>query len=430
MKSTNHFPSKIIEQALYCNYTISNNLLYFILEFKGQLNFACLSEAVQLSLTVVPALGRRFVVNWLKPYWTHRSDTDGICRLVLTNNPEQAINSFTTAQIDPFQDLHLQIRVLRGSSDTVCIRLSHLVTDAAGSKEYLYLLSSIYKHLSTGRTYIAKPSADNDRSTWQISRQFGCMDHLRIVRRAYRDQKVNFLPKIKMPEGTEAAKPEIEFIVKKTSVIQFKKIVDYASINNVTVNDILLTSFCRSFVTIFNHSPEHPICVRIFADLRRHLGLTKKKQICNYSGTVYPHFRISPKEPFIKSVNKVHRKMNALKSDFLGLGDLAIMAIFFKLAPFCLSKKIFTITKEKKMHNAPLPPILTNFGVISKDKADFGNSQVKSITLLPPAIFSPTLTMGFSVYQESLTLSSGFDKNRINGKLMGSFIDTMINNLP
>ena len=91
----------------------------------------------------------RYVEGWWRPYWRsiERIDYSKICTTIETENVENEILRFLFEEINPLEGPQTLVRIVRSTTDSLCINMNHMVGDAAGLKEYVYLLASIYRSL-------------------------------------------------------------------------------------------------------------------------------------------------------------------------------------------------------------------------------------------------------------------------------------------
>ena len=211
-----------------------------------------LAKAVRLTLDVEPVLGSMFVKGLFRQHWKRCDDLDKMdfCRLVILPDEETDVAMFlsTTEPIDLWNGPQVRVFILRSKTDTLCIKIDHVVSDVAGMKDYGYLLASIYKKLSEDETYSPKLNVTGSRSLKQISRQFNLADKLKIIRRCLRDLSCFMFPLkywlSKLPEHDTSGRM---YIFRKLDPKLFKAIKAYSIIHKATINDILVTALFHAF---------------------------------------------------------------------------------------------------------------------------------------------------------------------------------------
>ncbi|WP_242841913.1 hypothetical protein [Clostridium beijerinckii] len=74
----------------------------------------------------------------------------------------------------------MNIKLIRGKeNDTLCILMNHMLCDAAGFKEYLYMFSDIYLNIENNQCY--QIMSERNRKIRQILKNFSVTDKLRIM---------------------------------------------------------------------------------------------------------------------------------------------------------------------------------------------------------------------------------------------------------
>jgi NRPS condensation-like uncharacterized protein len=118
---------------------IADQQLHFVIRCAGRLDTARLKKAVYLCIAVQPVLGCRFVEEGKRPYWKQEERTEG-WGYSETEVPDldRALNDFILLPGDPRKDPLAQVRLFRGPTDTVCIKMNHAAADAAGTRNYGY----------------------------------------------------------------------------------------------------------------------------------------------------------------------------------------------------------------------------------------------------------------------------------------------------
>ncbi|HEY9594828.1 MAG TPA: hypothetical protein VHE79_10145, partial [Spirochaetia bacterium] len=140
-----------------------------VLETDGRIDHPRLVEALRVVRRSNPIMDCRFVPWFFFAHWKLREDRDtvDVCRLVPTDDPAGALEEFMIPAIDPCRDPLVQIGVIRGTTDTVCLKLSHAVMDGGGFKQLVQRLMSTYRALGAG-TEPRLPSLPTSRAQRQV----------------------------------------------------------------------------------------------------------------------------------------------------------------------------------------------------------------------------------------------------------------------
>lgn len=427
------FNSVFGDRAVFGMLRFYDAQLHCVISFDGRVDENRLARAVRLSLDAEPILGCRFVRHWRRPYWQRRDDLDQIelLRLVRTELSEQEMLRFMTEPADICEHPLVRCRVFRGDCDTLCIRISHLAADAGGAKEYACILASIYRELSADPDFTPRPNVTGRRSMSQLGEHFSFADKLGIIRRTFRDAAGLRFPRARWAfpaYSAEASQPAC--VLRHIGPDRFRAMKRLGEKYGATINDIMLAAIFRALYEIIKPNPDVVLRLTNTVDLRRYLPSEKTEALCSFSGFSYPNIGTNHGAAFGDTLVKVRDNMNALKADYIGLGDLPPGMAIFKCLPFRAAVAVFENVWGRMVTTGILPPDFTNMGVIDHERLDFGDSAVEAAFLTAGTTFPPFFGMGLSGFRESLTLSAGFCGDAAQHDLVERFFDLIIRELP
>ncbi len=146
-----------------------------VIGFDGKAELSLLETAVRLSMEVVPVLNSRFVNHPWKPYWEKLSppSVEIPFRFIETEEEEHTVNQFLSEPMDCKKGPQLEVALIRSGHDTLCVKISHQVTDAGGLLDYIRILSDIYSRLKKGEGYKPNDTPAGNRGLGQIFRHAG-----------------------------------------------------------------------------------------------------------------------------------------------------------------------------------------------------------------------------------------------------------------
>lgn len=425
------FRAAMYDQGLFVFREICDQLIHCVVSLDGQIDRTIIEKAVRLTLDAEPVFGCRFVDHWCTPYWSRIGNLDdaGLFRLVDTTDVGRELSGFLATPIDPFKGPQVQVRIFRSTTDTLCIKVNHMVADAAGVKDYAYLLASLYRELSRDIKYKPAPNLGS-RSLRQVSRHFGIIDKLRIMRRGFRDKKSMGAYWSAIPSANGTYNPV--FVFRKISREKFRNLRLYGHRENATLHDMVLAAYYRALFEVINQCPGIPMGLITTADLRRYIPSGKTEAICNCSALVYSNIGMEIGDSFDDTLSRVQNDMNIRKADFLGLGDLPFLAIISRCLPHFLSKRLILrmiLTRAKSGHFATA---LTNMGAIDYEKLDFGDVRVTDAFLTAPLSYYglTSLLIGLSSFGESIAFSAGFYGSAQDALTVQRLLDFMIREMP
>lgn len=431
-----HFPSVMLDQIVYCMQNkIADLQVRCIISFDGRVEAERMAQAVRLSLDAEPILGCRFVERWWRPYWKRREDLNHLKNFTLVKTTDSAseIIRFLSESINPLETPLVQVQIVRSETDTLCITMNHMVTDAAGLKEYIYLLASIYRKLANNLYYTPQCTMGYERGLHQISRGFGFIDKLRIVCSGYRDFKRKFFPPGSWSfPATVGTFSHNTFVTRQFGPNRFRTLKNYGHKHHATLNEIMLAALFRSLVDHITPAPGLPLRLAFTVDLRRYLSPGEQSgAIRNLSNFAVMNIRPEIGETFEGTLAKVRDEMITMKSDFLGLADYPFGSLFAKTLPFAWYQKLFAQSLRLLIKSKNTPPVLSNAGIIDSQKLVFSNDvTVNNAHLLAANLFPPALAIGLSSYRGSLTLSISFFESAIKKSAVERLLDLMDSHLP
>ena len=259
-------------QHLFQVKKINDHILHFLASFDGKLDMIRLQKSVDLSAEAFPLLKCRFIEAKRRPYWEYCSNTTKeMLTLIETEDVDKAVNQFLFSEIITPTGPQIKLGVIRyAKADTLIIVMNHMLCDAAGFKDYLYLLSGIYNRIRQDADY--HPSALGSRRLSQITGRFSWKDRIKILL-SKNDMSTHDPAKLKL-EG-DLSNPFIE--IRSISKEVFLNLKEYARNHDATINDMILTAYIRTLYETFGYAFAIPSTI----DLRKYLPDHKAEGICN-----------------------------------------------------------------------------------------------------------------------------------------------------
>lgn len=168
-------------QHLFQIKKINDHTLHFLASFDGKLDMIRLQKSVNLSAEAFPLLKCRFNEGERRPYWEYCSNTTNeMLTLIETEDVDTAVNQFLVSEIITTTGPQIKLGVIRDTkTDTLIILMNHMLCDAAGFKDYLYLLSGIYVKLRGDADY--QPFPLGSRRLSQVTGRFSWKDKIKIL---------------------------------------------------------------------------------------------------------------------------------------------------------------------------------------------------------------------------------------------------------
>ncbi len=410
-------------------YSLTNFEIQAVMRLDRRLDFNKLVNAVRLSIDAQPVLGCRFVKSD-PPYWQRLELNDNmekLCSLEEVDNPEEGIQRFLQISMNMDKDPMLFVRVVRSVDyDTLCIKINHVCSDAAGSKDYIHLLADIYSQIDIGNTDYTPIPGNRDRndleklkaalgydtpaSTWGLQQQI-----------AY--------PTWNFPWKNNHT-GDTDFSLGRLPYGQLDIMSRYSKARGATINDLLLTAVFRALFQISKPPYGIPMDIPVTIDLRRYLPGHKADAIRNLSGGIVIRIDRRPDESFEETLSRVMTFTDAIKRKHPSMLNLSWLDYVEKLSfrQLCDYYKYMIQVAELSSQNPFYPvnccsPVLSNIGFISRSLIKFGESTVMDAYIVPPVVRAPGILLVAGTYNGIMTLGVGFYKTSVQKHVMDSVID-------
>lgn len=384
------------------------------IRFEGRIDPELLKRAVNLSVLAVPVVQCSFSSQ--THGWEHRGyQADQIVKVVESAEPGREERLLLDA-IDLNSESPLKIHLVRGeASDALCVILSHLVADGAGFKQYLYLLSSLYRRCRKAPGYIVPPEP-MDRDVGQVFQGMSLAERIRVLRAPMENKKQKesmYLP-LKEDQGEPVT------VLSRLDGELFSSVKQFAKKAGVTVNDLLLVAYGRAHHTLTGCQSLTLPCP---VDLRNYLPEGAKCGICNLTSNYMCEFSVKEGDTFQETLGKVHGQMSAQKGSRDCLKGPMILDLLFRALPYSAAKKTFD-----KSFSIPVVSF-TNLGVLDWRKLDFGNGKITDAYLVTAVKRPPSFQVSVSTYGGCCTLSSSLYAAEKNREIAESFLREMVSEL-
>ena len=399
-------------QHLFKVKKINDHTLHFAAAFSGQLNLLRLKRAVDAAAVIFPLIRCGFHENKGYAFWQDKNDTsEDIVSLIKTENPENSVMKFLCTEIDAVNGPQLQIGIIRcRESDTLCIKISHMLCDAAGFKDFLYLLSATYTGIEKNSVY-SPLSAMRNRKIRQLMTASSFGDRLKIYF-SRNDLSVHDCTEFHF-EGN-LKNPFIELRTMPRD--QFCAMRAYAKSHGATVNDVILTAFQRVLFQIFGHTVAIP-CAN---DLRKYLPSHKADGICNLITNINCDPGQDLGAAFDDTLIKVKSAMNKEKADIGCMKSVVLMELIFSILPYHMAKSMI----GKVFSNPPIA--FTNIGILDKKQLVFGTAEMTGAYMTGSIKYSPYFQLAISTFDNEATFSANLYGTISDRNQIASFLDKMM----
>lgn len=403
----------------------SDTLIKVVLEFENYLDIHIMKKAIRLSIDAVPVLGCSFEERDSKPVWKRLVNIDTMewCLFEESKNQQAALENFFISSFSS-SNRQFQAKLIRtDSNDTLCLIFNHACSDAAGIKDYLYILSEIYGNLIKNENYYPIPNDFQNEDTQEIFKNLGISD----LRNAWNPKQEASTPTWAFPYNKEK-KQSLKVSIHKLHQKEFKTLYLYAKERDATINDLIMTAFYRSLFTLIKTNELEPMEITTTVDLRRYLPTKKAQSICNLSGKINIKLTKINNEAFDATLNRISLMMKDLKKNNPGINNAIAMELLREMGYKNVSLFLGNSSK-KAIVNGKASPLFSNMGIIAKYPLKMGNTLVKDAYIVSPAGYPPNFIFAFGSYNDILTMTVSYYEPTTSTEDVTHFFNLLTNEL-
>lgn len=425
------FPTKTVDRALAAMDGFFTPVIQLEMVFDEPLDEKRLARALYLTMDAEPLLGCRFAGEAVRPYW-ERVEKENFTVFTVTSQGAE-YDAFKQRGIDFFAEPQILACLFRsGLSDRLTLKISHLVSDAAGVKEIAAKLSFIYNRLEHEPDFKPDPGSCDFRSFWEVASQVPWYLYPKIVINFLSETTKSLIPfkshHVPIEKGFENSGTTITRHIERD---QLSAMVRYGKKHDATINDVLMAAIFRALSRIGKWDGKAALRMAITVDLRRYLPGSKAKSVANFSAMEILTYGRAIEDDFKSTLARIVDMINKRKASWLGLsGFISLYPLLWAL-PFSVLKPFSINGWESKADSANSYDWFTNMGNIPMECVRFGGNPSRA-WLLPPGCNSSLFFFGCSSYNGTLSISASIasDENAENEAAAQHFFDLVIAELP
>lgn len=381
-------------QYLYDTTGFNDHQVHCVIKFETKVDPFVMKKAVEILIDTIPVLSRVYRHNKGSSYWEDSVPLHTSDYFYVVEN-YQDFEAFTFSKTKEESGPQIKICLLQSESDSLSIVINHMIADGAGIKQCVYLLSEIYSRLLTDPDYRPSYVIDGDRGFKQVISGLSPIEKIKILIFNKKDSNQNSSYKFPMSKN-ENTSPFI--LTHEVSSESYGQIQNFCKIHNVTINDVMLTSYFRVLSRILKINGEF-FGIPIMIDMRRHLNDKKFNALTNLSSTVIINACVHQGESFSQTLEKITNEMKNKKNNYLGLNTFLKLNTLFKL---CKGRLPYKILK----HSLKNPNIcMTNIGIIDSKKLMFQGSPISTAFVCGSIKYRPHFQMAVCSFNNKMTLS-------------------------
>ncbi|MCD1295356.1 hypothetical protein CUJ83_10125 [Methanocella sp. CWC-04] len=409
------------DQLMFINNSNSDGQMHSLITFSGRVDAGLMARSIRLSLDAEPVLGCRMTKGPFRLRWQRSDSLDSIdlCPVIETVDALNEALRFMAAPMDTFTAPQIQARLFRSDRDVLCVKMTHAVADGGGFKEYLELLSSIYRHACLDPGYRPVPNSRGNRSPWQLEKHVGlstlAQSSLHIT-----------IPGLEWCfPVTSSDYSGRSFLTAEIGPERSAAIRAYAHGKGIKINDLLLTAFYRALFEVLDPPAGKPLPVTVPVNLRRYMPSGKAGSICSLSGLFIPAINREPGEAFEDTLSRVHEFMDTAKRNKMDLSQMLFLQTAFVAGYMPMSFVTRHFVKQRARALMTIP-CFSNLGIIGPKDVNFGDIKVTDISLFGPVTFPPYLDFTVYSFGDTMRCSISYCDTAADVNLVKSLLDDFI----
>lgn len=408
----------------FINLGTCNAVIHGVIAIDGCLDEVLLSKSLDLVLESEPILNCQWVENSLFPKWKQaKSDSEERFQLIQTVNLKEELDNFMSASLDPRTDSLIQIRLFRsqdpsGANDTLCLKISHVVSDSGGLRYFVLKLGETYGKLREDPAY--RPATTvTERSSWQIFLQLPFKQKIRLFQKGKKD----FVSKgqWRIPFESQSI-GGMTYVTRTLDQEKLSVVFRYAREKGVSLNQVMVTAYARALHRFTSAELNTALPLMNTLDLRHYLKRQRTPGVGNFSVPLLLKIVFQQGDSFEQTLAQVKSEMLEQKKSIPGVFQALAIEMLF-LAPFYLVSKLFNKLFEEASLSGVSVPLFSDGGS--------ANVEIPGHTLLHayalgPIAYAPSFMVTASTFNNTVTWATGFCEEAISRQSIEHFFDLMV----
>jgi NRPS condensation-like uncharacterized protein len=424
------YPATGADEAVSITRLVTHQRIGVDLKFDGRLDADRLARAMRLSLDAQPVLGTALEQRGRHLAWSRmpRVPEDDLLEVRSSSNGSGDTTAFQAREIPDAGPQAGAILVREEDGDRLGLKVSHVLADGQGAKQYAYLVAELYSRLCDDPDYRPQPDVrprPTAKDAWQgLSRK---------QRAGAARAKSWSMPTWVIP-GSGSTGGGLTYVSGSLDPDTFRAMKAWGKDRGATVNDVMLSSYFRSCVAEFAPPAGIPLSIMCTADHRRFLP-SRDIPISNISISGSLDIESVPGETFEATVGRVKERMAVWADQCYGLGP-ARMAERMRVIGYGPMKRLMTMAltggrKPKGDSGKPSKsyPFFTNIGVLDEDRLDFGGVRPVGASMYGPSARGASSVAVVSTYRDELTVRMGFCAHDCDPEMVRRVLDGTLREL-
>lgn len=421
----------LLDKVNVCLEDFGDHVMHLVFDVAAPVDISRLQRAARLSLIQHPIMSKRLVRHWWQPRWHNRSlqelDSYGYCELVANIPRQQAIDDFLIKELDYDTEPMLKIRVVRGQTDTICIKVSCVPIDGRGFLIFVEDLLAIYEQLEIDPLYLPKSGNLSARSTKALVPLFKPSDLLKLlfygIKNQLTDSRTARNWQFPCTPGTHINKRYHCHQFSSNTLLHINR---YRKRAGLTFNDILLGAYYKALYEIIKPAKAGPYCILNTYDLRRYEDSSGPDRVANYSSFINTNVTMNARSSLEEVATSVNQSISDRKSHYPGITEGPFIWPLLTFLPFSVGS---FIVKQLLKHRGERIPVFTNVGIINTEKMRVGGRPITNVCPYAPLEYPPKITVTLATSGQTVSLSVGFSTEHFPPALMHKLFARMEHNI-
>lgn len=400
MGKTKREPIGVGEKIQYLSHESNDNTVRVQLSYPFRISKEVLEQAVLTVVQTIDVLHSTFIVEKGKAYWyLNETISSNDCFEVkeTENDPMVLADQAMLHTVDPAGKAQLFCTLILGKEQSaIILTISHLCVDGGDAKYLLGKIIEAYNLLRKENSTKQLRLKNGSRSAFQVYDDLDKKDILSAMKGS--PNNVNGKSPFPFPD-VENGYPHIVKYKLQSHLTQ--KLKKYGKEKEVTLNDLLLTSFYRAYIDLPNVEIDGPVSIMSMMDLRRHRKSKESEGLCNMSGSLPTVLQDHIYGTFEETLEEIAKQTKKAKEDNIaGLYGLPVVHIFGKI----LSLDFLTQKMGKAYKSMSIG--MTNLGNISEKMVAIDEIYPTDVAFGGPRKKKPGMQIAVSGFKGEITLLS------------------------
>lgn len=428
VESVRTLPASFLDAVVDGIACVADLALYAAVDVPGRLDAGALGRALARYARREPVLASRFERHGLwsrfvvdaEPRWPlgeHEGVGEGRAAELEAELVDRRFDLGDASQV------HLELLHLEGR-DRLLVRASHAIVDGGGMKRLLYGLAGSYREELAGAP-LPPRARGGPRGAARLLRAVGPATLVRVLLGAVEDQ-LSLLPRrtLRVPMADRSDGPRrISRLALESD--RLARLRARWRPRRITVNDLLVTAFSRALEACFGGAAGQPgrVGLVITSDLRQWLG--PEEHLSNLSNLRVLPVGARPLPGPEALVLEVARRTARWKRNLAGLGHGLSVAPTLALLPHAASRWLIRTLMGPMALRRGCAVALTNMGLISEERLDFGAGPCLDARVDAPVGLPPALIAGATGCAGRLTVGVGYRPLALPAADVGSLLEAL-----